>query len=227
MKIKGYIIIKFSENSFVEDDFRLDAISLMKENFTDIQFINNYGWVISDKGLVLTTKDKGKNWQISKWGDFVFNDIYMLNERVGFIAADGGVILTTDDGGRYWKLIDTKDVTLNFKRLSFLGDMGIATASKGRIYITYDGGQTWNLKTIYESKRKNKLVDLNAVFFVNDKNIWIAGNDGVLLHSTDRGNSGNKSALENTVIMQYSLSMRWRAILQVKMGHLSTPLTEV
>jgi len=180
---------KFSENSFVEDDFRLDAISLMKENFTDIQFINNYGWVISDKGLVLTTKDKGKNWQISKWGDFVFNDIYMLNERVGFIAADGGVILTTDDGGRYWKLIDAKDVTLNFKRLSFLGDMGIATASKGRIYITYDGGQTWNLKTIYESKRKNKLVDLNAVFFVNDKNIWIAGNDGVLLHSTDRGNS--------------------------------------
>lgn len=180
---------KFSDNTFSEDDFRLDYLSITKETFNDIQFINDDGWVIADKGVILTTKDKGKNWAISKWGDFNLNDIHMINNRQGFIAADGGVLLATENGGREWRVIDTKDVTMNFTTISFLENRGIATSTKGRIYLTEDGGLNWTVRTIYESKRKNKLVDLNSAFFIDKNNIWIAGNDGVILHSADGGNT--------------------------------------
>ncbi len=178
---------KFSDNTFSEDDFRIDSISLMKENFTDIQFIDDRGWIISNSGIILRTRNRGKNWFISKWGDFKFNDIRMLDDKKGFIAADGGIILATENGGREWSVIDTKDITINFKTIEFFENKGIAAGSKSKIFITEDSGLNWTLVTIDESKRKNKHVDLNAVEYIDKNEIWIGGNDGVLLHSTDGG----------------------------------------
>jgi len=178
---------KFSDNQFSEDDFRLDSLSIMKEEFKDIQFIGDEGWVVGSKGIILNTKDNGKSWTISKWGDFTLNDIHMLNSQRGFISADSGVILITENGGRHWSVYDTKDVTLNFNSISFNDATGIITGNKGRMLYTTDSGQNWTLRTIAESKRKNKLVDLNSAFFIDKTNVWIAGNDGVILHSTDGG----------------------------------------
>jgi membrane protein len=180
---------KVSENQFIEDDFRLDFLNLMKHEFKDIQFIDNEGWVVGAKGLVLYTKDKGKTWAISKWGEFTLNDIHMLDNRRGFISGDSGIILTTGNGGRDWSIYDTKDLTLNFNSISFKNDTGIITANKGKILYSADAGQTWTLRTIAEAKRKNRLVDLNSAFFVDNSTIWIAGNDGVILHSLDGGST--------------------------------------
>jgi membrane protein len=183
-KIYSY---KSSENQFTEDDFRMDFLSIMKEEFKDIQFINNEGWIVGTKGVVLHTQDSGKTWTISKWGEFTLNDIYMLNSQKGFISADSGVILTTGNGGKSWSVYDTKDVTLNFNLISFRDTTGIITANKGRMLYTTDSGLNWSIRTIAEAKRKNKLVDLNSSFFTDKNNVWIAGNDGIILHSTDAG----------------------------------------
>jgi len=182
---------KSAENLFIEDDFRMDFLGLMKEEFKDIQFIDNEGWVVGTKGLILNTKDKGKTWAITKWGDFTLNDIHMITSQNGFASADNGVILITENGGRNWRVHDTKDITLNFNSITFKDTTGIITANKGRILFTTDSGLNWTLRTLTESKRKNKLVDLNAAFFVDKNNIWISGNDGVILHSTDAGLTWN------------------------------------
>lgn len=178
---------KISEYQFVEDDFRLDFLNLMKHEFNDIQFINDEGWVVGTKGIILYTKDKGKTWTISKWGDFTLNDIHMLDNRRGFISGNSGVILTTDNGGRNWSVYDTKDLTLNFTSIHFKDNIGIITANKGIILYSADSGLTWTLRTIAEAKRKNKLVDLNSAFFIDNKSIWVAGNDGIILQSFDGG----------------------------------------
>jgi membrane protein len=178
---------KFSDNQFTEDDFRIDYLNLMKEEFRDIQFIGNEGWIVGSKGYILYTKDKGKIWSISKWGDFTLNDIHMLDTRRGFISADSGVVLITEDGGRIWRVFDTKDVTLNFNSITFRDATGIITGNKGRILFSNDYGRNWTLRTIAEAKRKNKLIDINASFFIDQRNVWMAGNDGVLLHSNDGG----------------------------------------
>ena len=183
-KIYSY---KFSDNQFTEDDFRIDYLNLIKEEFKDIQFINDEGWIVGTKGIILYTKDRGRIWTISKWGDFTFNDIYMLDSKRGFISADSGVILITENGGREWSVYDTKDVTLNFNSISFKDSTGIITGNKGRILFSNDYGRNWTLRTIAEAKRKKKLVDLNSSFFIDNRNVWMAGNDGVILHSTDGG----------------------------------------
>lgn len=179
----------FSDNSFAEDDFRMDFLAISKTEFNDIQFINNDGWVIGSKGIILNTKDKGKTWNITKWGDFTLNDICMIDSQRGFISADSGVILTTNNGGRDWSIYDTKDVTLNFNSIAYRDNYCIITSNKGRMLYSADSGQSWTLRTINEAKRKNKLVDLNSVFFTEKNGVWIAGNDGVILHSTDNGAS--------------------------------------
>lgn len=183
-KIYSY---KFAENQFMEDDFRIDFLNLMKEEFRDIQFIGNEGWIVGTKGFILYTKDKGKIWTISKWGDFSLNDIHMLDNKRGFISADSGVILTTEDGGKIWSVYDTKDVTLNFNSITFRDATGLITGNKGRVLYTNDAGRNWTLRTIAEAKRKNKPVDLNSSFFIDQRNVWMAGNDGVILHSNDGG----------------------------------------
>lgn len=178
---------KFTDYIFIEDDFRMDFLHVSKQEFKDVQFIDNEGWVVGTKGIILNTKDGGKTWLIAKWGDFTLNDIHMLNRQKGFISADSGVILITDNGGRDWRVFDTKDVTLNFNSITFKDTIGIITANKGRMLYSTDSGENWTLRTIAESKRKNKLVDINSAFFIDKTNVWIAGNDGVILHSTDGG----------------------------------------
>ncbi len=184
-------IYKFSEKQFIADDFRLDHMSLMDTGFRDVQFIDNEGWIVGNKGIILHTEDSGKNWKILKIGSFALNDIHMLNNDRGFIAADSGVILTTNDGGMNWQVIETGSTTSNFNSISFRQNTGIITGNRGTIIRTDDGGRTWTTSTINEAKRKNKLVDLNSVSFISSSEIWIAGNNGILLHSTNGGRKWN------------------------------------
>ncbi|MCL1834455.1 MAG: YihY/virulence factor BrkB family protein [Leptospirales bacterium] len=182
-----------SDNTFTENDVRLDNIHLSKEEYNSVRFIEDEGWIVSSKGVILYTKDKEDNWSISKWGNFVFNDILMINNRKGFIAANGGIILTTDTGGENWTVYDTLDPTLNFKSISHKDGIIIIAANKGKILYSNNGGSTWDLKVIDEAKKNNNPIDLNAVYFVDRKSVWIAGNDGIILNSYDGGITWNHS----------------------------------
>ncbi|MCL2155470.1 MAG: YihY/virulence factor BrkB family protein [Leptospirales bacterium] len=180
-----------SDNTFIESDFRLDSTNLAKEAYNGIQFIGDEGWIVSSKGTILYTKDRENHWAISKWGNLTFNDILMLNNRKGFIAANGGVILTTDSGGEKWTVYDTFDPTINFKSISHKEGVIIITANKGRILYSTDAGDNWELKVIDEAKKNNKPVDLNSVYFIDKKSVWITGDNGIILNSNDSGITWN------------------------------------
>ena len=175
------------DNTFTESDVRLDSTNLSKEEYNGVQFIEDEGWIVSSKGVILYTKSKENNWSISKWGNFAFNDILMINNRKGFIAANGGVILTTDTGGENWSVYDTLDPTLNFRSIDHKDGIIIITANKGKILYSNNGGSTWDIKVINEAQKNNKPIDLNAVYFVDRKSVWLAGNDGIILNSNDGG----------------------------------------
>jgi len=180
-----------SDNTFIKSDFRIDSTNLAKEEYNGIQFIGDEGWIVSSKGIILYTKNKGNNWTISKWGNFHFNDILMINSHKGFIAANGGIILTTDTGGEDWTISDTFDPTLNFKSISHKDGIIIITANKGKILYSSDGGAKWDIKVIDEAKKNNKPVDLNSAYFIDRRSVWIAGNNGIILNSNDGGITWN------------------------------------
>ncbi len=176
-------------SEFITDEIRLDSIAFSKINFTDIQFIGSYGWVAGDRGVVLTTQDGGKTWKINKFGNFTLNDICMINQTRGVIASNNGIILTTMDGGVSWDVKELDDISTNFSSIAYNKETVIITGSKGKILLSVDSGSTWTKKTINESKRKNRLVDLNHVEFTKTGDAWIAGNDGIILVSKNNGHS--------------------------------------
>ncbi|HKE38528.1 MAG TPA: YCF48-related protein [Casimicrobiaceae bacterium] len=61
------------------------------------------------------------------------------------------------------------------------GNRIIAVGQRGHIVISNDGGATWKQSPVPVSS------DLTAVYFVDDKQGWAVGHDGVILHTGDGG----------------------------------------
>lgn len=186
-------IYKSEEQLFIEDESRIDRETLMSNDFHDIQFIGNRGWIVGDRGTVLISENGGKSWFLSKWGNFRFNTIHMITAQRGFAASDSGIILKTENGGREWQVVFAGDPSTSYTSIAFNQNAGIITGSRGKILYTSDSGSTWAAKTLNEAKRKNRLPDLNTVYFSDRNDIWIAGNDGVILRSSDRGTTWSQS----------------------------------
>jgi len=186
-------LYKGEDQIFIEDESRIDRETFMKNDFNDIQFINNRGWIVGDRGTVLITENGGKTWSLSKWGNLRLNKIHMITAERGFTVSDSGIVLKTEDGGKEWQVVFGGDPSTSYKSIAFNQNAGIITGSRGKILYTGDYGATWTPKTVNEAKRKNRLPDLNTVYFPDRNNVWIAGNDGIILHSSDRGLSWSQS----------------------------------
>ncbi len=61
------------------------------------------------------------------------------------------------------------------------GDRLIAVGQRGHIVTSSDNGATWKQSAVPVSS------DLNSVFFVDDKQGWVVGHDGVILRTRDGG----------------------------------------
>jgi photosystem II stability/assembly factor-like uncharacterized protein len=63
------------------------------------------------------------------------------------------------------------------------GNRLIAVGQRGHVVISTDGGATWKQSPVPVSS------DLTSVFFVDAREGWAVGHDGVILHSRDGGDS--------------------------------------
>ena len=67
------------------------------------------------------------------------------------------------------------------------GSRVIAVGQRGHVVISTDGGASWKQSPVPVSS------DLTAVFFVDDRQGWAVGHDGVILHT---GNGGDRWELQ-------------------------------
>jgi photosystem II stability/assembly factor-like uncharacterized protein len=63
------------------------------------------------------------------------------------------------------------------------GDRLIAVGQRGHIVISTDSGASWKQAAVPVSS------DLNSVFFIDDKQGWVVGHDGVILRTRDGGDN--------------------------------------
>ena len=61
------------------------------------------------------------------------------------------------------------------------GDRLVAVGQRGHVVVSSDGGATWKQAQVPVSS------DLVAVYFVDAKQGWAVGHDGVILHTADGG----------------------------------------
>lgn len=109
------------------------------------------GWLVGDGGLVLTSRDMGKNWQTTEADippalreQFDFCALAVQGPHCWIAGSPGTRVLHSGDGGRTWDVADTGQ-PLPIRGLHFVdASRGYAVGDLGTILATSDGGRTWH-----------------------------------------------------------------------------------
>jgi len=128
-------------------------------------------------------------WQIIPFNSLsTLTDVHFFDEKNGIIVGDSGTYLVTSNGGSNWLELP-KLTKKNLTSIKFIdSDFGIIT-SYDTLFITRDGGKTW--------QKKGFGIEINfyQLGFSDKNNIWVVGDLGYLLHSSDGGYNWNKSII--------------------------------
>ncbi|MFD1095599.1 YCF48-related protein [Salegentibacter chungangensis] len=110
----------------------------------DVFFANeNTGYAVGNHHTILKTEDGGATWVRQESGTYkALNSVYFTDENTGVIVGESGVILTTQNGGKEWNL--QKDpYKKNLYSVKFTSRTKGYAACLDKIYLTSDGGATW------------------------------------------------------------------------------------
>lgn len=146
-----------------------------------IFFLNEkFGWASDTKAGLYKTDDGGQTWQ--KQADDLtrpsINGISFANEKRGSIVGDSYIGIT-DDGGKTWKPIKVKGSYFN--DVYWVNENAAwAVGDKGKAMQTQNGGQRWD--DLKVDVAEPELANITKVKFIDDKNGWAYGNNGLLLH---------------------------------------------
>lgn len=142
--------------------------------FTD----NQHGWIVGSKNLYTT--DGGITWQTSgltTTGGFV--SIFFRNNQIGWATGADARVYKTIDGGLNWYVVNHEPPS-DQASIQFQDDQNGWTVGNG-MFHTSDGGETWS------GVSSVAWIWLNRVFFLNNQEGWIVGQNGAILHTTTGG----------------------------------------
>lgn len=171
----------------------IEQPTFVTPNLNDVDFVNDsLGYITGDSSLFMKTTNGGATWLKSWIGNY---GVQMINSKVIFLDSDTGWIVSTigfvsmvlksTNGGSGWY------ETVGSAGLYYFYDVqfndahhGIAIATNGdpRLYITSDGGASWNLRDIGISRFNPRAVALNQ-----SGNAIIVGGDGRIFRSSNYG----------------------------------------
>lgn len=137
-------------------------------------------WVVGEEGAV-ANYNRGV-WNYQKLGSeklftgivFNKNEMWLSGTSISKKMAGKGLLLRSENHGLTWEN-RTPENALSISNLGFYGKTGWAVGIKGEIYSTTDSGSNWS-KT--SSPTTNGLL---SVFFLDNQNVWIAGDRGTIL----------------------------------------------
>ena len=170
------------------------------------------GWVGGDEGFFAHTEDGGVSWAERRIGTrAAINDIYFVSQDKGFVLA-GGTIFSTSDGGHVWQEshtfapADFRGGEPELYSLRFDGKKRgwvVGSVSRGDrvedsiLAITRDGGASWQ---VLQAPSRQELIHID---FVDEKQGWIVGAGGAILHTTDAGESWTRQESKTGVTLYH------------------------
>ena len=150
------------------------------------QFVNaTIGFASTDIGNVYKTEDGGVSWQaITIPFTDVCKSLFFLDEQHGFAGCySGGLISRTGDGGQSWENLHS-GMGDNVLGIDFRNaHTGVFVGGFGGIYKTYNGALT------IRKEFQDDDIYFTAVQWMNDSIIIATGGNGIIMRSTDAGNT--------------------------------------
>ncbi len=152
--------------------------------------------------LFLSSVVLAQGWTINRAkgsGDLVA--VYFTSSERGWVAGDNGYLAFTVDGGRNWTKQNIK-TTENINEIYFRNDdNGYLVAGK-KMFITRDGGNTWNETIIYRATDfKNASPEFLSIRFADKKRGIIIGSlhnrreeviDSLVMRTENGGETWNR-----------------------------------
>jgi photosystem II stability/assembly factor-like uncharacterized protein len=138
----------------------------------------------------------------------IFNSITFSNPATGWVAGDSGIILRSIDSGFTWQ----RQQSLTNERLTKIRfcNKNFGWISGGnKIFLTFDGGITWQDRSILTSTK------VNDVFCSDPENCWAVGDDGLILHLSNKAEKCIKVAFPSgsqKFSKGDSLTVRWESV---------------
>jgi photosystem II stability/assembly factor-like uncharacterized protein len=169
---------------------------------SSISFVDQkHGWAVGEEGIIIHTGDGGKTWkkQTSPVPFFLMG-VQFVTPQKGWIVTERTHILGTDDGGKNWR-VEFKEDDFILKAVSFCDPSnGWAVGEYGVIYHTKDGGKTWVKEagslTVSDATGLIEAGDqLFGVAAIDPQTAWAVGIDGVVVRTTDGGQTWKKTAV--------------------------------
>lgn len=109
----------------------------------DVQFIAGRFWVVGEMGALFRSSPEGSSWErLGQEQDVAFNAIRPGAEGDLWIAAEFGRLLRSRDGGMTWSTVELGSESL--RSVAFNGRTGVAVGNTGHVYVSPDGGDSWN-----------------------------------------------------------------------------------
>jgi photosystem II stability/assembly factor-like uncharacterized protein len=136
-------------------------------------------------GHILRSPDSGETWELAAAPTTVtLTSVHFPDAQHGWAVGHDALILHSDDGGRTWaRQFQGADLDAPLLSVLFLdAETGFAIGAYGQFLSTADGGQTWTQRRIIEQDRH-----FNRITAGPAGTLYIAGEQGTLLRSTDRG----------------------------------------
>lgn len=166
-------------------------------NFNGIFFSTaRKGFAVGDferNGIIISTNDGGITWskqyRLEGFELSTLTDISFVDQKHGWATGEAqlngrvkGVIIATKDGGVHWHLqylSPRKDSGL--RSVEFIDTQRGWAVGDSFVLHTENGGQQW------KAQLKEPGHYYFDVDFINSSEGWIAGSQGLLLHTTDGG----------------------------------------
>jgi photosystem II stability/assembly factor-like uncharacterized protein len=174
-------------------DTREDLLGIACRGTTD-------AWVVGERGLLLSTRDAGKSWQVMDSGvTSTLRAVALAAPDTVYVAGDEGMARASFDGGRSWRpLAVPAQNWLSVSTRKTDGGLALLASASGSIY-RFEAASGWLGET-----GKSPAGALHSVVLGRDGNTAVAvGEAGTMLVSADGGRSwrvretGSQAALRD------------------------------
>lgn len=157
----------------------------------DIAFDGPRGVAVGAAGEVQTTEDGGKTWAGSKLPtDIAMLAVHIDPARTITVGQTGTAFLRA--AGGEWEKVDTGTTKRLFSVTSNAAGLTVATGEFGGLFLSEDGGRTWNTLTLdwmQVGTDGGAEPHLYGADIAADGTITVVGEFGLVLRSPDRGRS--------------------------------------